>query len=139
QGDQYIIELLAFIDNKGKVQHKMKKFEFDLNALNEGDAPQADERWGGQADFPRQLIPKASFLPKSFGFFFVDPGTSAKYSYIAAVPRAARFVILHCYFEYVDRSGFRHTAEKTTFLDPNRKYGAAEPESPQSEGRRINA
>jgi len=29
-------------------------------------------------------------MPKSFDFFFVDPGTTAKYSYLTMVPRVAR-------------------------------------------------
>jgi hypothetical protein len=124
QGEHYIIELLALIDNKGKAQHKMQKFEFDLNALYIGDVPSSDVRWGGQLNFPHAVC-SGSFLPKTFDFFFVDPGTKAKYSYLAMVPRVARFLILHCYFQYVGRKNYRHTAERTIFLDPNARYGDA--------------
>jgi hypothetical protein len=126
QGEHYIVELLAFIENKGKAQHKMQQFKFDLNALYAGDVPSSDERWGGQPNFPHKVC-SGSFMPKSFDFFFVDPGTRAKYSYLAIVPRVARFVILHCYFQYVGRNNYSHSAEKTIFLTPDGSYANPAP------------
>jgi|SRR5579872_14608 len=107
-----IVELIAYVDNKGKAQHRMEGFNFDLNALLPLDPVLADQRWGGQVDFPHEMC-AGSFLPARNNYFFVDPGTKAKYSYIAHVPREARFLMPHCRFEYVGRDKTGHTAEKT--------------------------
>jgi hypothetical protein len=115
QGEWWILELIAMIENKGKVQHKMEEFRFDLNGLYPEDQIEVSERWGGQIDFPRKLG-EGSFLPAKSNFFFIDPGTRAKYSYVARVPKATSFLILHCWFKYADRRKYGHTAEKTLDL-----------------------
>ena len=85
---------------------------FDLNALRLSDAIVSDQRWGGQINFPVEVC-RGSFLPAHFRYFFVDPGTKAKYSFVAAVPENSAFLLLHCYFQYVSRGKTGHTAEKT--------------------------
>ena len=117
QGDWWIVEVIAVVDNKGKVQHRMSELKFDLNALNETDSVCTSEKWGNQVDFPRQIA-AGSFLPSRYKFFFIDPGIKAKYSYITRVPKNAHFLLLHCWFKYSDRRKFGHTAEKTVML-PN--------------------
>jgi len=118
QNDWWLVEIIASIENKGKAQHKMNEFRFDLNALYPDDPIEVSKKWGGQVNFPR-LIAEGSFLPEKFSFFFLDPGTKAKYSYIARIPKQARFVILHCWFKYDDDRGYSHTSEKTVAVpDP---------------------
>lgn len=115
QENYWIIELIALIENKGKAQHKMKEFGFDLNALFTNDKIETNENWGNQVDFPHRLA-FGSYLPKHHDFFFIDPGTTAKYSYITKVPEDTSFLILHSNFKYYRRSGYMHTAEKTICL-----------------------
>lgn len=117
-GDWIIAELIAYIENKGKVQHKMTKFKFWLDALLDQDPIEVDQRWGGQVNFPR-AIAEGSFLPDGFGPFFVDPGTKAKYSWVARVPFQARFLLLHCRFEYSGRGPTKHTAERSIRVPDN--------------------
>lgn len=112
QNGVLIVELIAYIENKGKAQHKMNRLGFDLNALMPGDPAVSDLRWGGQINFPTEAA-RGSFLPADMKYFFVDPGTKAKYSYIAGVQENAQFLILHCNFDYVRRGKTFHTAEKT--------------------------
>jgi hypothetical protein len=112
QGDVWIVELLAFIENKGKVRHSMSVFTFDLNALYEGEQVVTNARWGNQIDFTH-AIAQGSFLGDSIASFFVDPGVTAKYSYVTPVSRRATFLILHCRFDYGDNREFHHSAERT--------------------------
>jgi hypothetical protein len=115
QNNEWVLELIAFIENKGKVQHKIKKFNFDLNAIFKNENLTTSDEWGGQVDFTHPIT-EGSFLPQATKFFFVDPGTTAKYSYIAKLPDDASFAILHCYFKYSDWRKYAHTAEKTIKL-----------------------
>ncbi len=118
QNDVVIVELIAYVENKGKAQHRMEGLDFDLNALFPQDALLPDRRWGGQINFPTALV-AGSFLPAHNNFFFVDPGTSAKYSFITAVPHDASFLMLHCRFNYINRGKTGHTAERTIQLQSN--------------------
>jgi hypothetical protein len=111
QSEWWIVEVIAIIDNKGKVQHRMSEFKFDLNALQYGDPVETSSQWGNQVDFVRPIA-EGSFLPERFRFFFIDPGVKAKYSYIARVPSQVSFLILHCWFNYSDPRKLSHTAEK---------------------------
>jgi len=110
--DWLIAELIANIENKGKIQHQMRTFQFWLDGISGQDPVNIDERWGGQVDFP-QTIAQGSFLPGTSEFFFVDAGTRSKYSWIARVPRETRFLLLHCSFEYCRRGRTGHTAERS--------------------------
>jgi len=110
--DAMIVELIAYIENKGKVQHKMTQFTFSLDGLFEEDPVNVAEKWGGQVDFPR-AIARGSFLPSTMNYFFVDPGTKAKYSWVARVPIETRFLLLHCGFRYLKRHDTGHTAERS--------------------------
>ena len=112
QGDALIVELIAYVENKGKAQHRMEEFNFDLNGLLPQDPVLVVQKWGGQIDFPHEVC-VGSFLPAHYDYFFVDPGTKAKYSFIARAPRETAFLILHCRFEYVGRGKTGHSAEKT--------------------------
>ena len=48
----WVIELIAWVENKGTAQHRMSTFEFDLYHLMTEDPLQEDERFGGQTVFP---------------------------------------------------------------------------------------
>jgi hypothetical protein len=120
----WLVELLALIENKGKVQHRMKNLEFDLNGLSAADQLQADQRWGGQVDFPRP-VGRGSFLPKQHELFFIDPGVKAKYSYSARVDANIEILNLHSWFKYEDAREFGHTAEVTIVLSDQTVLSAA--------------
>jgi hypothetical protein len=126
QQGRKLVELIAYIENKGSAKHQMNNLTFDLNALYAGEQPQGSERWRGQTDFPH-FLGKGSFLPTGFDFFFVDPSVKAKYSHIKDVPAEATFLMLHCHFEYPKRrlsypakqpKFLRHAAERTICLVP---------------------
>jgi hypothetical protein len=62
QNDFWVAELVATIENRGKAQHRMEEFCFDLNAIEQEAPILTSERWGNQVDFPL-TIAKGSFLP----------------------------------------------------------------------------
>ena len=110
KGDWWIVELISTIKNKGRVQHKVSDFVFDLAALDVEDSVEVSSQWGGQVNFPRQIA-QGSFLPEENKFFFIDPGVDAKYSFVARVPRCTEVLLLHTSFKYGDDRGYTHTAE----------------------------
>ncbi|TIL43717.1 hypothetical protein [Mesorhizobium sp.] len=115
QGDDWIVELLAFVENKGKVAHKMKKFNFDLNTISCQKPIGTSDSWDGQVHFPNDTA-KGSMIPSHFQYFIIGPSVKAKYSYIARVPISESFAIFHCRFEYADRPHLGHSMEATIKL-----------------------
>lgn len=106
----WIVEFAGILENKGKVRHKIEKFDFDVNALFKDDPVEEREEFGGQVDFPHKII-DGSFLPRRFRYFFIDPGVKARYSYNGRVTKQATMIVLHCWFQYVDQPGHSHAAE----------------------------
>ncbi len=116
-GAWWIVELITHIENKGKVQHKLDYFMFDLYALNASDEIETNDEIGGQVFFPNKLV-ESSFLPKKNKYFFIEPGSKNKYSYITRVPIEAEVIILHSWFNYLDGK-HSHTAEVTSKVPKN--------------------
>lgn len=112
QGDFWIVEVIAVLNNKGKVQHKIEKFGFDLAAVYAEDRIDVTRKYGGQVKFPHKVV-KGSFIPKTFKYFTVGPSVVAKYSYVARIPKNATYLLLDCSFDYADGRGFSHTFGKT--------------------------
>jgi hypothetical protein len=95
----WIVEIIGIIENKGKVQHRMREFEFELDAIYSEDPAVLNPRWGNQVNFGHSVA-RGSFLPRSSKFFFIAPTVKASYSHVTLVPAEARFLILHCRFSY---------------------------------------
>lgn len=134
QNEFWIAELIATVENKGKAQHRMEEFAFDLNAIEQGSSIQTNQRWGNQVDFPK-LIAEGSFLPAQHRFFFIDPGVKAKYSYLTRIPINASFVVFHSWFKYGDGRKFSHTAERTVAIPSEKSFlVSSNPGSPSLEG-----
>ena len=109
QDGKWIIELIAYLENKGKVQHKFSDLSFDLALLMHGDPVEPTEKYSGQAFFVHEGI-RRLWIPA--GSYFIEPGIKAKYSYVAQIPEQATYVMLHGHFSYKDQPS-RHTAERT--------------------------
>ena len=122
QGDWLVVELTAEVTNHGKVQHRLERFELDLNGILPSDPLEPREEWGNQVHFPH-LLAKGSFLPDGTQYFFIDPGAKARYSYVTRVPSTMAFVILHTWFEYPNNRRLHHAAEATAMV-PTRQEAA---------------
>lgn len=116
-GDWWIAELLAYVENKGKVQHILYNLEFDLATLNSEDEVNISGKYGNQVEFPN-LVSKGSFLPSRFNYFFIEPGVKAKYSYLTRIPANAALAIMHIWFKYADGK-HSHSAEITKVIPNN--------------------
>lgn len=109
QDGYWIVELVAYLENKGKVQHRFSDLSFDLSVLYKSDSVRSNEQFGGQAYFPHEIA-KRPWLPA--GSYFIESGIKAKYSYVAQVPDEASFAMLHGRFTYENQPAW-HTAERT--------------------------
>lgn len=109
--DWWIVELIAYVENKGKVQHKIELFDFELASLNSIDGIEVDKAHREQLLFPN-IVRHNSFKPKKFKYFFIAPGLKNSYSYVTQVPANAEVLLLHSWFDYLDGK-HSHSAEIT--------------------------
>jgi hypothetical protein len=107
----WIVEIIAYVENKGKVQHKIEKFRFELRSLKKGDPIDLDPNHRNQVDFPH-VVAADSMIPSRFKYFFIEPGLKNSYSYVARVPKDTKVLLLHSWFEYLDGK-HSHSAEIT--------------------------
>lgn len=109
QDGKWLVELIANLENKGKIQHKFSDLSFDLAALFRSDVVRPSQRFGGQAFFPHQ-ISQHPWIPP--GDYFIEAGNKAKYSYVTQVPDETSYLMLHGSFTYKNQDAC-HTAERT--------------------------
>ena len=109
QDSFWIVELRVTLNNKGKAQHKIHKFRFDLHAIGADDPIDASKKAGGRVNFANEIA-KGSFVPRGYAYCVIGPTVTATYTYVARVPDWATFLMLHCRFDY--NPGFSHWMEK---------------------------
>jgi hypothetical protein len=124
-GSDWIVEVRAVLLNKGKVENKISRLEFDLVALHEDDPLTTNpELWNGQVCFPHEVA-RGTFLRSDLSFFSLGPGITAKYSHVTKVSANAKFLMLHCWFDYLDDRNLHHSMEKTIMIIEAAESGKA--------------
>lgn len=107
QGDFWIVEAVANIENKGLVRHRTPKFTFSIRYLTAADLVEPDARFGVR--LPHSAA-KGSWLPDDWDKSFVEPGVHTRYSAPARIPKEATTILIHGKFHYENDEW--HTADK---------------------------
>ena len=110
-GDWWIVELLAYVENKGKIQHKLYNLDFELSSIEVNDEVNLAPTYNNQVHFPTEIV-KGSYLGKGIEYFFIEPGVKSKYSYIARVSAKAEAVIFHTKFKYMRPNRIKRVVSK---------------------------
>lgn len=110
QDGQWLVELLALVDNNGLVRHTIREFTFDLRILYARDhIKEGDQAVNGQTLIPNK-IKTGAWVPSAWEGTFIEPGVQTRYSFVSAIPVNATFALLHGRFDYGQNSF--HTADK---------------------------
>jgi hypothetical protein len=102
QGNSWLVEVSASVENKGLVRHPVKDFKLTLRYLCEDDPIRdGDEKVKFQVVFPHLINERIEnqerFLWKDT---YIDPGLRYRNSYITFLPLKATFVLLQGKFVY---------------------------------------
>lgn len=119
QGDKLLVELTAYLTNKGKVRQKIREFEFTLLYLDENSSLSlgSEEEINQQVKFDK--LRKGHWKPSTWNYTFIDAGVRQRYTYITTAPSNAIFLLLYSRFKY-PWSGEFHTAYKV--IEVSSKY-----------------
>lgn len=111
QNDQWIVEVIAVLENKGVVPLKIKSFGFVLRGLRRSSPlKRGDQSVRGQLFFP-DVISEGHFVPASWGYSFVYPGVKTEYNFVTTVPTDVSFIRVQGDFEYLTAQRSHHAAK----------------------------
>jgi len=111
QNSQWVVEVVAVLENKGVVPLKIKSFGFVLRGLRASSPlERGDQSIRGQLLFP-DVLAEGPFVPTSWAYSFVYPGVKTEYNFVTAIPVDVSFVRVQGDFEYIP-SGRSHHAAK---------------------------
>ncbi len=112
QAGSAIVEVIAKVTNRGLVRHWLSDFRFDLLYLPKNDpVTLGDKRINEQVLF-QPVFKKRYWIPPDWMSTFIDPGVCQRYSYLAAAPENARFLLVFAQFKYPDAESEFHTAQR---------------------------
>jgi len=74
QKGTWLVMVIAWLDNKGLVRHKIGKFTFDLRIMNPTDSVEdGGKEINFQTRIPKELK-KGSWIPEHWEWTFIEPG-----------------------------------------------------------------
>ena len=118
QNGQWVVEVVALLENKGVVPLEIKSFGFELRGLLITSAlERGDDSIRGQLLFPAVLA-KGPFVPASWSYSFVYPGVKTGYNFVTAIPADVSFVRVQADFEYVSPGRSHHAAKVLKVPNP---------------------
>lgn len=109
QDEKIIIEVVAILENKGVVRHRVNNFTCDILVLRENKPViPGDERINYQVLFEKANPAKTGsrdttrivWIPEKWYESFVDAGVKQRYTYLAAVSGDAAFIGVYSQFYY---------------------------------------
>jgi hypothetical protein len=113
QGDNWLVEVEAELENKGSVRQQLYQFEFRLRYLNRTDALKL-----GSPDILKQvdvkhLAAQGPFFKDDWKYAFLEPGTKQRFTHVAKLPVTASSALVWSRFKYLpDADADFHTAQR---------------------------
>ena len=114
--ESVLIEVMATVENKGRVGHWITDFTFDLLQLDSAAHYVQAREFNEQTKF-ELLFRERRWTPKHREKTFVDPGVLQHYTYVTAIPPGAAFLLVFSKFKYLDKESEFHTAQRAFFVD----------------------
>lgn len=91
-----LVAVKAHIENKGKVRHEIRLFDFHLSVVDAGSIQTPPPVC---IEYPIETT-TGSLMPKDAEYSFIEPGVRTTYFELVAVPATAKEVYIYCSFEY---------------------------------------
>ena len=109
--DQHIIEIIAYLENKGVVPIKLTELEFSLRGLKHGEElVEGNENINKQLFLPHK-VKEAPWLSDTWNYTFVYPSVRTRYTHVAMVSDVYSFLLVRGLFIYESDEDF-HTSAK---------------------------
>ena len=95
QKEEWLIEILGFIENKGMVPYEISNLIFDVKYLLNTDTLQENPKYDEQIDIKNILNSKSWISSISDSKPKIYPNISMRFNYIYKVPPETSFVLVH--------------------------------------------
>jgi hypothetical protein len=102
QGDHYMVEVTATLENKSFVRHRYRQFRMNLRYLRTGDElVDGAESVHHQVVFPHSIDERIDGRKRLFAnAAYINPRQRFHHRYETFVPSDATFIRVHCRFEF---------------------------------------
>jgi hypothetical protein len=108
-----VVEVNACIENKGKVRHEIRKFNFNVFVITRDELNALSP---GSSYLPKSGCFEGSLMPKDTEYSFIEPGVEAHYYELVTVPSDAEAIYIYARFDYGRKNEFDEN-ECTLFLN----------------------
>ncbi|BDX06507.1 hypothetical protein [Planctobacterium marinum] len=111
KSEQHIIEVVAYLENKGVVPIKLTELEFSLRGLKHDDKLiEGDKSINRQLKLPHK-VKDARWLSDTWNHTFVYPGVRTRYTHVTSIGGEYGFLLVRGLFIYESDEDF-HTSAK---------------------------
>ncbi|MCG7549324.1 hypothetical protein [Pseudoalteromonas sp. Of7M-16] len=111
EDDKHVVEIVAYLDNKGVVPIKLTELEFSLRGLKSGEPlEEGDNKINKQLKLPHK-IKDAPWIADMWEHTFVYPGVRTRYTHAAIVDDKYNYLLVRGLFIYESDEKF-HTSAK---------------------------
>jgi len=114
--DEWLVNVIAVVTNRGTVRHYLCDFWFNLHPLSTNDRIVIG---GPEIDCQVRFGPterRRDWIAADRTDFFIDPGVTQRYIHVTAVPLRTAFALVYGHFR------IRRQAERTTLRNKHLLY-----------------
>jgi hypothetical protein len=110
QRNNYLVEVLLTVNNKGRVKQKFKDVTLRIRGIEENQPLEFWKKREPRLYFPHLLVPDVPVVPEGIECFFAEPGEKNTFTYVTKIPETIKFVLAYATFSY--NSEDSHDAER---------------------------
>ncbi|WP_156785026.1 hypothetical protein [Terriglobus roseus] len=103
------MEILIRLDNKGFVDHKIRKLNVSVHALSSETALNTNQDTGA-LQFDKILLKDTDIVPEKLAFFFVRPGVHQIVSHVVPIEGNVSLISIRARFDYDRKGYYPHTS-----------------------------
>ena len=110
EGDEYLLEVLLTVQNKGLVEQVFRNIQVRIRGI-EADKPLS--YWRGRKprlEFPIELVDDVQIIPERYSGYYVERGIEVVFPFVTKIPTLIKYILVHSLFEYENST--IHTTER---------------------------
>lgn len=102
--DSKILEIQISFENKGFVDHRIRKLTVSVHGLNSETGLETKDKTG-ELIFDKEILQETNLVPQHLNFYFVRPGVRQVVSHIVPINGHVSLIRITAGFDY-DRHGY---------------------------------
>jgi hypothetical protein len=123
--ERLLVEVVAVVENKGKVRHRVSDFCADVYYLADGVKLVTEEMRKNPEQSFQPALPNRMVISDAAHNTVLDPGITKQYSFLTSLPASAAFALVKARFRCPQDGRETHNAQKCFGLKTSAPSGNA--------------